>query len=147
MRLSSICVVLLLATGCATTSLSEEERSALDAVHAFFDVIASHDAEAGARLTLPEGVFVNVRVEDDRQVVKHFSNAEWLAKQPSETRRLHEAFDGTPTVLVDGDAAVVWGRYVFDVDGERSHRGVDAFNLIRTDEGWKIAGGVYTVVR
>ena len=57
----------------------------LEAVQAFFDVIASGDAEAGARLVVPEG--------------------------------------------------------------ERSHGGTDAFNLVRTDQGWRIAGGTYSVVR
>jgi ketosteroid isomerase-like protein len=138
---------LLLASACAATSVSEDERDALDTVRAFFDVIASKDAEAGARILVPEGVFVNVRVEDGRRTLRHFTSAEWLAQLPDATEEWLEAFEGRPTVLVQGDAAVVWGRYRFEVDGELSHTGTDAFNLLRTDEGWKIAGGVYTVER
>lgn len=50
-------------------------------------------------------------------------------------------------MLIEGDAAVVWGRHGFEVDGELSHVGVDAFHLLRTEEGWKVAGGAYSVVR
>jgi len=39
----------------------------------------------------------------------------------------------------------VWAPYDFWRDGKFSHCGVDAFDLIKTDEGWKIAGGGYTL--
>ena len=145
-------LLLLLACSCSSPSQGSapdaDERAVLETVEAFFDVIATRDVAAGARLALPQSVFVNVRVEDGQRTVKHFSNAEWLAGMSAQSRRaMREAFDGAPTVLIEGDVAVVWGRYIFEVNGERSHTGVDAFNLIRTDDGWKIAGGAYTVVR
>ncbi len=125
----------------------DDERAVRDTVQAFFDVIGSRDVEAGRQLVVPEGVFVNVRTEDGRRAVRHFRNADWLDGLAAETRDFYEAFDGTPTILITGDVAVVWSKYVFDIDGSRSHTGIDAFNLIRTDEGWRIAGGVYSVVR
>jgi len=124
-----------------------DEREVIETVQAFFDVIGSKDARAGAELTLGEGVFLNVREEEGRRVVKHFSNADWLAELPGEERAMTEAFDGEPTVLVAGDVAMVWAPYVFHVDGELSHTGIDVFNLLRTEDGWKIAGGVYSVAR
>jgi hypothetical protein len=42
---------------------------------------------------------------------------------------------------------VVWTPYDFHIDGEFSHCGIDAFNMVRTDEGWKIASIVWTVER
>lgn len=50
-----------------------------------------------------------------------------------------------PKVVVDGDWAMVWGRYVFWVNGKVSHCGIDQFNLVRTDAGWKIANGASTI--
>jgi hypothetical protein len=41
-------------------------------------------------------------------------------------------------VLVDGALAVAWTPYNLFVDGEFSHCGVDAFTMMRTQEGWKI---------
>lgn len=144
-------VLLVFTPACATTSPGDaqrtDEREVIDTVQAFFDVIGSKDARAGAEITLSEGVFLNVREEEGRRVVKHFSNEDWLAELPEEERDKTEAFDGEPIVLVAGDVAMVWARYVFHVDGELSHTGVDVFNLLYTEEGWKIAGGVYSVVR
>lgn len=48
-------------------------------------------------------------------------------------------------VEIDGDWAMVWGRYVFFAEGKRSHCGINQFNLVRTDAGWKIAGGASTM--
>jgi len=39
----------------------------------------------------------------------------------------------------------VWAPYDFWIDGKLSHCGTDAFDLIKTEDGWKIAGGVYTL--
>lgn len=50
-----------------------------------------------------------------------------------------------PKVTVDGDWAMVWGRYVFWVNGKVSHCGIDQFNLVRTEAGWKIANGASTI--
>jgi ketosteroid isomerase-like protein len=43
-----------------------------------------------------------------------------------------------PEVRVDGDLATVWTQYAFYYDGNFSHCGVDAFQLARTADGWKV---------
>jgi hypothetical protein len=44
-----------------------------------------------------------------------------------------------PSVLVSGTVAVVWYPYDFYRDGDWSHCGVDVFNMVRTNDGWRIA--------
>ena len=41
-------------------------------------------------------------------------------------------------VEVDGNLASVWVDYAFYVDDQFSHCGVDAFHLIKREDGWKI---------
>ncbi|WP_370089450.1 nuclear transport factor 2 family protein [Ekhidna sp.] len=41
-------------------------------------------------------------------------------------------------VEIDGNLASVWVDYAFYVDDQFSHCGVDAFHLIKQEEGWKI---------
>lgn len=41
-------------------------------------------------------------------------------------------------VQIDGDLAQVWCDYAFYIGHRFSHCGVDAFNLHKTTEGWKI---------
>jgi hypothetical protein len=50
-----------------------------------------------------------------------------------------------PKVEVSGDWAMVWGRYVFFVGDKVSHCGINQFNLVRTEAGWKIANGASTI--
>jgi hypothetical protein len=50
-----------------------------------------------------------------------------------------------PKTHIDGDWAMVWGRYVFFAEGKLSHCGINQFNLVRTDAGWKIANGASTI--
>jgi len=39
---------------------------------------------------------------------------------------------------VDGNLGTYWCQYAFYVDNKFSHCGVDAFQLVRIDKGWKI---------
>jgi len=41
-------------------------------------------------------------------------------------------------ILIDGPLAVVWTDYKFYVDEKFSHCGVNSFQLVKGDAGWKI---------
>lgn len=139
------CTILL--GGCRTAAPSSGDPAAvLATVQAFFAAMANRDADAAARVVLADGVFVNSRVVDGQRREQSFTNRDFVARLPRETHALREAFTATPTVLVSGDVAVVFGDYAFELDGKPSHQGVDVITLLRTDAGWRIAGGAYTVV-
>jgi hypothetical protein len=44
-----------------------------------------------------------------------------------------------PEVRVDGNLASVWTFYTLHVGDRFSHCGVDAFQLVRTADGWRIS--------
>ncbi|MFT5142746.1 MAG: hypothetical protein ACI80V_003530 [Rhodothermales bacterium] len=48
-----------------------------------------------------------------------------------------------PTVMVDGDLAVVWTRYDFWLDGQFSHCGTDTFTMMKDGETWRMASLAY----
>jgi hypothetical protein len=131
----------------ATASAPSDREAVLTTMQAFFDAMHARDPEAAARTVIPDGVFVNTRVEDGKRVEKHFTNREWIGKLPREQAVLLEEFSGAPTVLVEGDLATVWCAYKFSIDQKPSHTGVDVFNLVRTEAGWRISGGAYSAVR
>lgn len=141
-------VALLALSSCrATATVPDDREAVLATVQAFFDAMGTRDVAAAERTVLPEGVFFSTRLEDGRRVEKHAGIRAWLDGLGSAKTHLHEELTGTPTVLVDGDVAVVWARYAFHIDGSQSHTGVDAFNLVRTDAGWRISGGAYSLIR
>ena len=126
---------------------SPADRDAvLAAVQKFFDTMASGDIAAGRAGSIPEGRFFAVRQSAPGvpPAVRSFTNQEWYDRMASDKRKLQERM-WNPEVRIHGPIAVVWTAYDFWVDGKFSHCGVDAFNLVKTQDGWKLAGGLYTV--
>ena len=49
-----------------------------------------------------------------------------------------------PEIRVDGDLATLWAPYEFYRGETFSHGGYDSFQLVRSDEGWKIVSVAFT---
>lgn len=120
-----------------------EEQAVLDAVQAFFDAMAAGDAEASRRTMLEEGQWFVPSEGPGGMQLARAPHGEYLARlEAGDERLLERMWD--PTVLVHGPIAIVWTPYDFHLNGEFSHCGVDAFSLVKTDEGWKISGVIFT---
>jgi hypothetical protein len=121
-----------------------EDEVVLSVVQRFFDADAAKDVEAAREIMIPEGRFFSVREDKEEKVVQSFTIEEYLDGLPSrEEAVLERMWD--PRVMIHRDIAVVWTRFDFHRNGRFSHCGVDSFDLIKTREGWKISGGIYTV--
>jgi len=123
------------------------EEEVLAVIQRFFDTMAARDSTGSAAVLDPEGDFLSIRWNANSQrVVRRASNADYLATVATEVDTyLERMWD--PTVRIHGAIATVWTPYDFHVNGEFSHCGVDAFQLLRADSGWMITGGTYTVER
>ena len=122
----------------------DERDAVLKTVQAFFDTMTARDV-AGARAVLqPQGRFHAMRMNDGRPEVRAFANEEYFADLQAAKTTMRERI-WNPEVRVHGLIATVVAPYDFWIDGKLSHCGTDAFDLIKTEEGWKLAGGVYTV--
>jgi ketosteroid isomerase-like protein len=135
----------VLLTGCAGNGSDHQAIRSLS--QDFFDAMEQRDVEMASRLVIPEGVFVHVRSIDGQREIRSSSNAAWLERLGGREKEVHEAFTESPFILVEGDIATLWAAYEFEVDGHLSHTGIDAINFVRTEDGWRIAGGVYSVIR
>ena len=143
-----------LAAGCisgvhaqGSAGQSDPERGAVIAtVQKLFDAMLSRDVEAAKRLAIPEAWLTAVREENGQPVSRSQSIhdfAENLGK--GQGRLIERMWD--PEVRVRGRIATLWAPDDFHRDTTFSHCGIDAIDLVRTADGWKIAGGVYTVER
>lgn len=138
-------LALALLLGCTYPVRSQSpEAPVIAAVQRLFDAMAARDTAAARAVLVPEGLFVAVRTGEAEPVVSATPHADFLARLASPGERWLERM-WEPQVLVHGLVAVVWTRYDFYRDGAFSHCGVDAFSLVRTAEGWKIASAVYSV--
>ena len=142
MRLLAIAVM----TAALNTPIAAQNAADRDAVlktvQTFFDTMTAKDVEGARKILAPQGRFHAMRMRDGD--IRSFSNEEYFAQLQAEKRTLRERM-WNPEVRVHGLIATVWTPYDFWIDGKFSHCGTDAFDLIRTEDGWKLAGGVYTI--
>lgn len=123
-----------------------EEDAVLAAVQRFFDTMAAKDVDGAEEVLVPEGRLFSVRVVDGEKVVRSSTNQEFLDRlKDSEGDWLERMWDAD--VRVRGDIATVWTPYDFHINGELSHCGIDALDLVKIDGAWMITGGSYTVER
>ena len=121
-----------------------ERDAVLKAVQTFFDTMTARDIEGSRRILVPQGRFHAMDMRKPKIDPRSFSNEEYLA-QLQQTKQTRRERIWNPEVRVHGLIATVWAPYDFWIDGKFSHCGIDAFDLIKTDEGWKLSGGVYTL--
>ena len=138
-------LALLVTTGAAQNS-TDDERAVLTAVHAFFEAMATRDTARLRATLLPDARVLPVEERGGTTEYQWRSDAELArtlaASGPTLLERMWDA-----EVRIDGPIATVWTPYDFYVDGAFSHCGTDAFQLVLTPEGWRIATVMYTRVR
>ncbi|HSM35923.1 MAG TPA: hypothetical protein VK837_05930 [Longimicrobiales bacterium] len=115
----------------------------LAAAQALFDAMADRDSAAVADILLPEGGFYAVGTADGTPVHSYIPHAEFAPMVArAEAPLIERMWDAE--VIVRDPIAMVWTPYDFHFGDTFSHCGVDAFSLVRTAEGWKVAGIIFT---
>ena len=130
----------------AESAAQMTEAEVVDVVGQFLEAIGSRDTATYRTLVLPEVQNLIVVPEAD-SVAYFWRPTEESIRQlggpgPTFLERMWE-----PKVWVSDPIAAVWVPYDLYRDGEFSHCGIDAFHLVRTSNGWRIAAIMYTVVR
>jgi hypothetical protein len=132
----------------AAAQKPESDRvQVIAAVQSFFDSMEKADAELAKKILMPDARFFSAAERDGKMTVRPSTGDAFVASfsNPNRAKALERMWD--PEVRIQGAIAQLWTRYDFHTNGTFSHCGIDAFNLVKTDEGWKIAGAVWTVER
>jgi hypothetical protein len=125
---------------------SPAEAEVLQVVDRFFVTLADRDSSAMAGLLVPDGVMYAVLADEPGRAPLRVTHAEYLASLRQLKGRPVERY-WSPVVQVDGSVATVWAPYDLHVDGDFSHCGNDVFTLVKAGDGWRIAGGVFSIRR
>ncbi len=124
---------------------TQDEKDALAVINKMFTEMANHNPSAIAELFTKEAnLAAIIKTKDGKSVVRAFTG-EAFSKNFAEKRGEIKEDMYAPKTEADGDFAQVWGRYVFFIDGKISHCGVNAFHLVKTETGWKIANASSTI--
>lgn len=128
----------------ATRVESQSPRdSVVAAVNEFFHAMTARDTAALGRVLYADGILYAARVQGDSAAVRR-GTFEGFAQQIAGLKETYVERMWEPTVLVHGPLAIVWAAYDFHRDKVFSHCGIDAFTLLRSPTGWKIATVSYT---
>ena len=123
---------------------SDDKTAALAVVNKLFDEMAAANAAGILATGTADNQLVAVQKMRDGKTRISAINGEQFTKFFTKPGAVKEIMYD-PKVDVDGDWAMVWGRYVFFAEGKLSHCGINQFNLVRTETGWKIANGASTI--
>lgn len=130
-----------------TDPVAAADRAAvIAAVQSLFDAMRTRDTSAIRTAFAPNAQLVSIRTVPGAparfQVQPLAAFVTSIGRAPDEL--VERMWD--PLVEVAGDMASLWAPYDFRIGANFSHCGHDAVHLVRTAEGWKVAGITYTVV-
>lgn len=128
----------------AINPAAADEPDPLDAVSTFFEAMSGNNAELAASVVIGDGLLYGyVETAEGLRLVRTSAD-QFVAGMEDRTDSLLERIWDVE-VLRRGRLAVAWTPYDFFLNGEFHHCGVNIFNLIHTDDGWKIAGVTYSM--
>ncbi len=137
---------------CSTTTIAsaaddETERAAvIGVVETFFEAMTAKDVDRMRRIMTPDGILYGYREGPDGLLVIRPSHNDYLKNLSTSEGELIERF-WEPKVMLHDRMAIVWTPYDFYRDGEFSHCGINNFNFLKTEEGWKITGVIFSMER
>lgn len=134
-----IAALLACAISAQPLAAQDERAQVLATVQKLFDGMRTRDTALMRSAFLPGAKLFGMRTRQDGtayvQQITELQFAEFVMRdtRASWTERAFE-----PEVRIEGTLATVWAAYDFHFGTEMSHCGVDAVQLLRTADGWKI---------
>ena len=127
----------------ATQSLSRTESAAVMApINALFAGIAAGDPAAISAQLVAGGSNTEVTEQPNgsRKIERQVWSDALMGLHPGPTKFEERLINHS--IKSDGSVAVVWGDFVFLINGKVDHCGLDLFDLVREGDAWKIANTV-----
>jgi hypothetical protein len=143
-KIASVLVTIIALSIWAFAQKADDKAAVLSLVNKLFDEMAAANATGILATGTAENQLVAVQKMKDGKTRISAINGEQFTKFFTKPGAVKEVMYA-PKVEVSGDWAMVWGRYVFFANEKLSHCGINQFNLVRTDPGWKIANGASTI--
>jgi hypothetical protein len=138
------CIVMLFATE-SFGQAADDKKAALGVVTQLFTEMAAANPPGILALGTAENQLVAIRKSRDGKTAIEVIGGEAFSKYFQDKTRVMREEMYSPQVEVNGDYAMVYGRYVFFVGDKLSHCGVNQFNLVRVNGAGKIANGASTI--
>jgi hypothetical protein len=135
-----IAALLTLAASAPVGAQTAEARDAggpLAAVQRMFEGMRTADSAMVRSVFAPGARFAMLDARSGPAAIRFDSVGGWIAAIATSNRRWDEQIYDVQ-VRVDGNIAQVWAPYTFYLDRQLRHCGVNAIDLLRDAEGWKV---------
>ena len=116
-----------------------EEAAVMAVVEAMFDAMRAGDSAAMRAVLHPTATGASASVRDGVSTLTREESLDGFVQAvgtPHEEVWDERIWD--TEVRVDGNLATAWMKYAFYAGEEFSHCGVDAFQLFKGEDGWKV---------
>jgi hypothetical protein len=135
----AFCIVLTLFLNGTSLSAQTSEDSVKTIVNNMFNAMRNADSNA-LKSVFSEGVILQTiaTTKTGEQVVRTQKIENFIQSIGSLTKNDADEQIVFETVKIDGAMAIAWTPYKFYFKGNFSHCGVNMFQLVRLNEGWKI---------
>ena len=144
-KISLLFIFILSVSVSAFAQKSDDSKDAVAVINKLFAEMANHNPARIAELWTKESSLTAViKRKDGKTAFATFTGEKFSQNFAEKKNEITEDMYEMKT-FVDGEIAMVWGRYVFFVDGKTSHCGLNTFDLVKTDSGWKIANASSTI--
>lgn len=122
------------------TPLGAREREVIDVVQRLFDAMRAGDSAAARVLFEPGTRLQTVATRQGVLTVSEDSLGMFMRAIGTPHAQIYDERIANERVLIDGPYAVAWVDYTFYVGDQKSHCGIDAFQMVRRPAGWRIFG-------
>jgi hypothetical protein len=130
-------LVLAPAAGAQTAAMPDEREAVLAVVQRLWDGMKTRDTSLVRSLFDPAASLTRISTRGGGTRVHVTPVSAFIEALGKATESWNETMYA-PEVRIDGPLATVWTEYDFHLGKQFSHCGVDAFQLLKTSEGWKI---------
>lgn len=137
-------LILMSSTGMAQSSGIPDKEIITQRIHDFFNALETRDTALYRSLVMPDGQIWRIRPRDGMQK-SDFRTFAADIENLSKGTDLYEERAISIDIQVHNGIASAWVPYTFDLNGKRSHCGVDVFTFLLVQGQWKMTSLAYTV--
>lgn len=138
----------------AAASTATDTTDATHLMAAYHEAVVSHDAARLSSLFMPSGTaWFSVLSDAGLATVRRTSpgasrlragSAEQFVKMVGSSPARLDPRHENVRILTDGSIATVYFDFVFAIDGKIENRGAESWQVVRTDDGWRIVSIIYS---
>ncbi|HET7274659.1 MAG TPA: nuclear transport factor 2 family protein [Longimicrobiaceae bacterium] len=138
MKIFGLLLLLTLAIPAQSVAQTDAEREVVEVIERLFDGMRAGDGAAVSAAFHPDARLMSVSIRNGTPTLGMIEADDFAARVGEPHDEVWDERIGDITVQLDGNLATAWMRYAFHVDDTLSHCGVNALDLFRGPDGWKI---------